>query len=186
LDSSLVQVILEQQGGHKRVVIVRKGSNKRHGSEFIIQLVQSEPYGSQIANAVYCVVHTVNKRLEVLLIAFSDREQVIIGIEASTRLFLHVNPFQNPPHLHSIVLNPPEMHPLSGLNHQPHNTSSLVCLDLICFEFLLLSIPGRYAECRDLGSARNDPPECLSTIPSLHVTTPSAVVVGVEFVKGRH
>src|SRR5882757_9254282 len=75
------------------------------------------------------------------------------------------------------------MHPLSRLNHQPHNPSSLVCLDLICFKFILLSIPGRYAECRDLGSARNDPPECLSTIPSLHVTTPSVVVGGVEFVR---
>ena len=60
LNSHLVQIILEQEGGYKQVVIIREGSNKRHGSKFIIQLVQSEPNGPQIANAVYSVVHTVN------------------------------------------------------------------------------------------------------------------------------
>src|SRR5260221_6729756 len=122
--------------------------------------------------------------MEVLLIAFPDGEQVIISIEASTRLFLHVYTFQHPSHLHSIILNPPEMHPLSWLNHQPHNASSLVCLDLISFEFILLSIPGRYTDCWGLRCARNDAPERLSTIPSLHVPTPSVVVGGVEFIKG--
>jgi len=57
----------------------------------------------------------------------------LISIELSTWLFLHVNSFQHPPHLHSIVLNPPEVHPLSGLNH---NASCLVCLHLPCFEFI--------------------------------------------------
>jgi hypothetical protein len=133
---------------------------------------------------VYSIIHTVNERLEVLLFAFSDGEQVIIGVESSSRLFLHVNSFQYPPHLHSIILDSPEMHPLTRLNHQPHNASSFVCLDLPCFEFIILSFPGRYTDCRGLGSVGNNPPEGLSTIPSLHVTTPSVVVVGVEFIKG--
>ena len=60
LDSHLVQIILEQEEGDKKVVILRKSSNKCYGGEFIIQFVQSEPNGSQIMYAVYSVIHMVN------------------------------------------------------------------------------------------------------------------------------
>jgi hypothetical protein len=184
LNCSLVQVVLEQKGRDKRVVVVRKGAYKRHGAEFIVQLVQSEASRPQITNAVYSVIYTVDKRLEILLIPFPDGKQVIVCVEACTRPFLHVNGFQSIPHLHCIILDPPEVHPLHRFNHEIHNASCLVCLDLPCFEFVLLPILERCTECRGLGSARDDAPEGLSTIPSLHITIPRSVVVGAEFVKG--
>ena len=76
-----------------------------------------------------------------------------------------------------------EMNPLSVLHHQPHDTSSLVYFYLPCFEFLLLSILGNLANCRQLICTRNDAPEGLSMKLSLHITTPSVVVGRVEFLK---
>ena len=64
-----------------------------------------------------------------------------------------------------------------------HNASSLVRSQLPCFEFVLLPFLGNCTDCRQLTYTGNDAPEPLSAKPSLHVTIPGVVVVGVQFVK---
>ena len=129
---------------------------------------------------VYNLVHTVNKQLQVLFIAFPDGKQVIISIEMSTRLFLHVNSFQYPHIFRALSLIPLKCTLRVG---STDNINSFVCQDLVCFEFILFPFLVWYTDCRGFRCARNDESECLSTISSLHVTTPSVVVGGVEFVK---
>jgi len=90
------------------------------------------------------------------------------------------------PHLNRIVLNPPEINPLGVGNHQPHNASSLGRFQLPCFKFVLLPFLRSCTDCRQLRYAGNDAPEHLSVKPSLYVTIPGVVVVGVQFVKTRN
>jgi len=73
---------------------------------------------------------------------------------------------------------------LSTINHiMPAAWSAF---QLPCFKFVLLPFLRSCTDCRWLRYAGNDAPKRLSAKPSLHVTIPGVVVVGVEFVKKRN
>ena len=86
------------------------------------------------------IINMVDKRLKVLIFAFADGEQIVVCIEVSTTLLLHVDCCQGLPHLQWVILDTPEVHPLGVLHHISHmiHTSSFVCFYLPCLEFLLL------------------------------------------------